>query len=119
MKAVERVLPNLKNKILSFSYRIPTNIVASADITLNLSQSVQMEELREFLNKKSSCSPYVRINTGSLTSLDYKQEEMSAVLDMQWLKVNANTVKVVLWYDNEWGYGARVLDLAKKLYKIC
>ncbi|MDC0206566.1 aldehyde dehydrogenase [Nitrospinae bacterium] len=119
MRAVERVLPNLKNKILSFSYRIPTNIVASADITLNLSQSVQKEELRDFLNKKSSCSPYVRTNTGSLTSLDYKQEEMSAVLDMQWLKVNANTVKMVLWYDNEWGYGARVLDLAKKLCKIC
>jgi glyceraldehyde 3-phosphate dehydrogenase len=119
MRAVERVLPSLKGKILSFSYRIPADIVASSDITLNLSRSVQEEELRAFLIKKCDNSLYVRVNTESLISLDYEQEEVSAVIDMQWLKGVGKTFKMILWYDNEWGYSARVLDLVKKLHETC
>ena len=63
-------------------------------------------------------SIYVRVNTESLVSLDYEKDESSAVIDMQWIKTIDNVVKIVLWYDNEWGYSARVLDLAKKLTRI-
>ena len=105
--------------MLSFSYRVPTDIVGSSDITLNLNRKIQEEELKVFLEKKCSNSPYVRANMESLISLDYEQEEASAVLDMQWLKGIGKTVKVVLWYDNEWGYSARVLDLVKKLHETC
>jgi glyceraldehyde 3-phosphate dehydrogenase len=118
MSATERVLPQLRDKILSFSYRIPTNIVASSDITLNVSRNLIEQELHDYLIDKCRCSPFVKANTESLVSLDYEQEEASAVLDMQWLKVKGNTVKVILWYDNEWGYSARVLDLVKKLGTI-
>lgn len=118
MTAVERVLPDLTGKILSFSYRIPTGIVASSDITLNLSREIQQEELKGFLERKCNNSRYVKVNTESLVSLDYEQEESSAVLDMQWVNVCGNTVKIILWYDNEWGYSARVLDLAKKISEI-
>jgi glyceraldehyde 3-phosphate dehydrogenase len=45
--------------------------------------------------------------------------EESAAIDMQWLKALDKTIKIVLWYDNEWGYSARVLDLAKKLSEMC
>ena len=119
MRAVERILPSLKGKIISFSYRVPTDIIASSDITLNLKRVVQEEELREFFIKKCHNSPYVKTNTDSLISLDYIQEEASAVLDMQWLKGIGKTIKIVLWYDNEWGYSARVLDLVKKLHETC
>jgi glyceraldehyde 3-phosphate dehydrogenase len=115
MSAIERVLPQLQGKILSFSYRIPTDIVASSDITLNLRGKVSEEELRDFLTEQCRESRYVKANTKSLVSLDYEQEEASAILDMQWLKVAGNTVKIILWYDNEWGYSARVLDLVQKL----
>jgi glyceraldehyde 3-phosphate dehydrogenase len=118
MSATEQVLPQLQGKILSFSYRIPTNIVASSDITLNLSKNVTEAELQEFLTTQCHNNPYVKINTESLVSLDYEQEEASAILDMQWVKVKGKTVKVVLWYDNEWGYSARVLDLVNKLSTI-
>jgi|APSaa5957512535_1039671.scaffolds.fasta_scaffold77021_2 glyceraldehyde 3-phosphate dehydrogenase len=118
MTAVEKVLPQLKGKILSFSYRIPTDIVATSDITINLQCDVTTNEVIDFLQEKCDQSIYVRVNTESLVSLDYEKDESSAVIDMQWIKTIDNVVKIVLWYDNEWGYSARVLDLAKKLTRI-
>jgi len=119
MTATERVLPYLSGRILSFSYRIPTDIVASSDITLNLKQKVSEDEVRAYLTKKCDDSKYVTLNNESLVSLDYEQMEESAAIDMQWLKALDKTIKIVLWYDNEWGYSARVLDLAKKLSEMC
>jgi len=118
MTAVEKVLPDLTGKILSFSYRIPTDIVSSSDITLNLIKEVNELDLLNFLKEKCKESKYVRINEESLVSQDYEQEEVSAVIDAQWLKALGKTIKIVLWYDNEWGYSARVLDLARKLNSL-
>ncbi len=118
MDAVEKVLPQLKGKIISFSYRIPTDIVATSDITLNLQDNVSTDSILRFLEKKCSNSSYVKINTESLVSLDYEKEESSAIIDMQWVKTVGNVVKIVLWYDNEWGYSARVLDLVNKLADV-
>jgi len=118
MDAVEKVLPGLKGKVLSFSYRIPTDIVASSDITLFLQNEVSEESLISFITKKSQESSYVKLNDESLVSLDYEKEESSAVIDTQWIKVKDNVVKIVLWYDNEWGYSARVLDLVNKLIQV-
>ena len=115
MTAVEKVLPNLKGKVLSFSYRIPTDIVASSDITLNLGRDVSDGDLKDFFEKKCASSQYINMNYESLVSMDYEMQEVSGVIDAQWLKTNKNVVKVVLWYDNEWGYSSRVLDLANKL----
>ena len=118
MDAVEKVLPHLKGKILSFSYRIPTDIVASSDITLFLQEEVSSDSLMSFITKKCDDSLYVKLNDESLISLDYEKEESSAVIDAQWIKVTGNVVKIVLWYDNEWGYSARVLDLVSKLIDV-
>jgi glyceraldehyde 3-phosphate dehydrogenase len=115
MTAVEKVLPHLANKIISFSYRIPTDIVASSDITLNLDKVVTKNDVSNFLKEKCDKNKYVNTNTESLVSLDYEKEESSAIIDLQWIKAIDNVVKIVLWYDNEWGYSARVLDLAEKL----
>ena len=118
MTAVEKVIPKLKGKVLSFSYRIPTDIVASSDITLSLGKDVSESELRQFFENKCDSSRYVKMNYESLVSMDYEKEELSGVIDGQWLKTNKNVVKVVLWYDNEWGYSSRVLDLATKLLSL-
>ena len=118
MTAVEKVIPKLKGKVLSFSYRIPTDIVASSDITLSLGKDVSESELRQFFENKCDSSRYVKMNYESLVSMDYEKEELSGVIDGQWLKTNKNIVKVVLWYDNEWGYSSRVLDLATKLLSL-
>jgi len=115
VSAVEKVLPRLKDKLMSFSYRVPTDIVASSDITLNTSSHPTQEELKVFLESKINQSKYIRANYESLVSLDYEEEEVSAVLDMQWLQVGNGMMKLVLWYDNEWGYSARTLDLTEAL----
>tara|TARA_B100000795_G_scaffold267233_1_gene251678 strand:- start:5190 stop:6224 length:1035 start_codon:yes stop_codon:yes gene_type:complete len=115
MSATEVVLPHLKNKIMSFSYRVPTSIVASSDITLNLSKEISKEELKDFLVERSQKSPYVNYNYESLTSVDYEKNQDSATIDLQWLEVNGKTVKIVLWYDNEWGYSSRVIDLFQRM----
>ena len=115
MSATEVVLPNLKDKIMSFSYRVPTSIVATSDITLNLIDEAPREDIEKFLIEKSKNSSYVNCNYESLTSVDYEQNQDSATIDLQWLEVNKKTVKVVLWYDNEWGYSSRVIDLFQKI----
>jgi glyceraldehyde 3-phosphate dehydrogenase len=115
MTATEKVLPKLKGKIMSFSYRIPTSIVATSDITVKTKRVPSNEELRKFLEGKITNSPYVRGNYESLVSVDYERESVSAIVDMQWLKVENGLIKIVLWYDNEWGYSSRALDLLSHL----
>ena len=115
MDAVEKVIPELKGKVMSFSYRIPTCIVASSDLTIRVKKEVSREDLIKFLNAKIDDSPYVLSNTESLTSVDYEGCSESAIVDMQWLQVKGDLIKVVLWYDNEYGYSSRVLDLATTL----
>ncbi len=118
VSAVEKVLPHLKDKLMSFSYRVPTDIVASSDITLNTSSHPTLKELKVFLESKIIQSNYIKANYESLVSLDYEEEEASATLDMQWLQVRNGMMKLVLWYDNEWGYSARTLDLTEALLSL-
>lgn len=115
MTAVEKVIPALKGKVMSFSYRIPTGIVASSDLTIRVKKRICQEELVAFISKKINESPYVSANFESLISHDYEANDSSAIVDMQWLKVQGDMIKIVLWYDNEFGYSSRVLDLAAKL----
>ena len=118
MAAVEKVVPELKGKVMSFSYRIPTGIVASSDLTVQVKRAVCQDEIIKFLKAKIDESPYVTANTESLISHDYEGRTESAIVDLQWVKVRDNMIKVVLWYDNEYGYSSRVLDLAAALLKL-
>ena len=117
LSAVESVVPNIKNKMLSFSYRVPTNVVSSSDLTLNLKKEISLNEFNNFLVDQSKKSKYVSLNYESLVSQDYKSNESSAIIDMQWNQKVGNTFKIVLWYDNEWGYSSRVIDLVEFLSK--
>ncbi|NMC47854.1 MAG: aldehyde dehydrogenase [Desulfovibrio sp.] len=113
--AVEKILPGIKGKLHSFSYRIPTDVVASSDIVIWTQDVPSPEEFRRFLDERLARSPYVRANTESLVSQDYEREEASAIIDMQWTGMVNGTMKLILWYDNEWGYSCRVLDLARRI----
>ena len=102
MNVIEKIIPNLKNKILSFSYRTPTDIVSSCDITLQIKKNTNQESLISYLRNKVKDSKYVIINEESLVSFDYIKNPYSAILDLQWIKVSNEIIKIVLWYDNEW-----------------
>ena len=112
--AILKVCPQFESKLDAISYRIPTPVVTSADLTLTLKQDLDIDELSESLEKLASDNPYLSLNEESLVSVDYKGNPSSAIIDIQWLRVlNNRTVKIVLWYDNEWGYCRRVVDLIK------
>lgn len=102
--------------IISFSYRTPTAIVGSADITLNLSRPTTKEEvIRLFtdLERQQKWKIYHN-NIEPLVSLDFLGSPYSAIIDHRWTEiVNGKLLKLVLWYDNEWGYANRVCDIAK------
>ncbi|KAG2738257.1 glyceraldehyde-3-phosphate dehydrogenase [Suillus brevipes Sb2] len=123
MGATCKVVDNISEDIIgSFSYRTPTAIVGSADITLNLSRSTTKDDvIKIFENvENTQVIDVIHNNFEPLVSLDFKKSEFSAIVDHRWTDIIAGDVlKIVLWYDNEWGYSTRVVDqvdfIAKKL----
>ena len=116
--AAEHVFPGLSKKIQSFSYRTPTKIVSSAVLTLLLSDSVSKKQLRDAFSEYQKKQKYDVIHNSNqpLTSLDYSGESYSTIIDQRWTKVlNGRHIKIVYWYDNEWGYSSRVIDLINKI----
>lgn len=114
VKATEKVLPQIAGKLASFSYRVPTDIVSSSDVTIIPEKEISEEALTAFIERKIAESDYVSGNKESLISLDYKKTNSSGVVDLQWLKMHNGVIKVIMWYDNEWGYCSRALDLVEK-----
>ena len=112
--AVLKVLPDLRNKIDAISFRTPTTIVSSSDMTITCKEGINAEEVQRFFKQKAKDNNYMAYNEESLVSVDYKQTEHSSIVDGQWVRVlDGNVLKLVVWYDNEWGYSARALDVAR------
>lgn len=116
-----KVLDFLKGKFLSLSFRVPTAIVSSADVSVKLNKKVITEEIIELFKKKEA-EQKLKIfynNFEPLVSVDFVGSEYSAVIDHRWTMVNdSNYIKMILWYDNEWGYSNRVVDLIKHIEKL-
>ena len=113
IKATYEVLPNLKNKFLANSYRIPTSIVSSADVVLELKKEPSKEKLIRFINNYKP--KIISLNKEALISSDFIKTEFSASLDLRFLNKLDKYLKFTLWYDNEWGYSSKVIDLIKKI----
>jgi glyceraldehyde 3-phosphate dehydrogenase len=114
VQATCRVLEDVTEEMIgSFSYRTPTAIVGSADITLVTERQVDRCQLRELFCEYEKAQRWnvVHSNVEPLVSLDFKRSDYSAVVDARWTDVIGDgMVKLVLWYDNEWGYASRVVD---------
>ena len=101
-------------KFLSFSYRVPTMIVGSADASIKLKSNTTTEHVKNLFISKAKNQKYkvFHNNKKNLISSDFIGSDYSAIVDHRWLMINdENYLKIVLWYDNEWGYSARVVDL--------
>ncbi|MGB8273664.1 MAG: glyceraldehyde 3-phosphate dehydrogenase NAD-binding domain-containing protein [Alphaproteobacteria bacterium] len=108
------ILPAIAKRLGGFSFRTPTHIVSCADLTLRLRCDTTGENLGRFLADAFEGSPYVGLNRESLVGVDYVGSPLSATIDMQWVQVvGRRMAKLVLWYDNEWGYSSRVMDMAR------
>ncbi|MEF9953251.1 MAG: type I glyceraldehyde-3-phosphate dehydrogenase [Clostridium sp.] len=113
-KAVGKVLPNLQGKLNGFALRIPTPTVSVTDIVFEVKKSTTKEEVNAAL-KAAAEGPLKGIlgfSEEPLVSIDYRGDERSSIIDgLSTMVQGGNMVKVIGWYDNEWGYSCRVVDL--------
>ena len=120
--ATTQVLSRIKEESIgSFSYRTPTAIVGSADLTLNLAKDVSIDDVNNILNEFRNSQKWdiLQIMEDPLVSLDFVNNRHSAVVDSRWTSVvGGNLLKMVLWYDNEAGYSMRVLDQIKHVASL-
>jgi len=114
-RAVSQVLPELEGKIDGFAVRVPTPTVSMVDLTAELEQKVTVEEVNEAFRRAAAgpMAGILGISTEPLVSVDYRQDPRSSIVDaLSTMLVGDSMIKVISWYDNEWGYACRVLDLA-------
>lgn len=114
-KAVALVLPELKGKLNGFSVRVPVATVSMVDVVFEVGKSTTAEEVNKILKEASegSLKGILGYSDEPLVSSDYIADPRSSIVDGLSTMVIDNMVKIVTWYDNEWGYSERVVDLAK------
>jgi len=117
-KAISLAIPELKGKLDGFSMRVPTPNVSVVDLVVFVEKATSVEEVNAAL-KAAASGPMKGIlgyTEEQLVSADFKGDEHSSIVDAPMTRVIAgNCVKVISWYDNEWGYSCRVRDLIKFL----
>jgi glyceraldehyde 3-phosphate dehydrogenase len=118
-KALKLVIPDLAGKLDGFAMRVPTPNVSVVDLVVFVEKKTTKEEVNAALKKASESGPlkgYLGYEEQELVSADFKGDSRSSIVDAPMtLVVGGNCVKVISWYDNEWGYSSRVRDLINYL----
>ncbi|MEO8724482.1 MAG: type I glyceraldehyde-3-phosphate dehydrogenase [Acidobacteriaceae bacterium] len=116
-KALKLVIPELSGKLDGFAIRVPTPNVSLVDLTAFVEQQTTVEEVNQALKAASESGPmkgYLGYTTEDLVSSDFKGDSRSSIVDSKLtLVVAGHCVKVISWYDNEWGYSCRIRDFIK------
>src|SRR5215472_7219003 len=120
-KALHLVIPELKGKLDGFAMRVPTPNVSVVDLVAFVEKPTNAEEVNAAMKAASesgSLKGYLGYETGELVSMDFRGDDRSSIVDAPMTRVvGGNCVKVISWYDNEWGYSCRVRDLIHYLAK--
>jgi glyceraldehyde 3-phosphate dehydrogenase len=120
-KAVALVLPELKGKLTGLSMRVPTPTVSVVDLVADLEKNVTVDEVNAALRRaaENELKGILEYCEEPLVSIDFKGNPHSSILDaLSTMVIGDNMVKVISWYDNEWGYSNRVVDLIKYMASI-
>jgi glyceraldehyde 3-phosphate dehydrogenase len=115
-KAVALVIPELKGKFDGISVRVPTPNVSLVDVVINLERETSTEEVNQVLKDAANeeLKGILAFSEEPLVSIDFRGNPNSSIVDAENTKViGGTTVKILSWYDNEWGYSCRVRDLVK------
>lgn len=115
-KAVALVLPELKGKFDGISVRVPTPNVSVVDVVIELEKDATTEEVNKALSDAANgeLKGILGFETAPLVSMDFRGNSNSSIVDAEYTKViGGNLLKILSWYDNEWGYSCRVRDLIK------
>ena len=114
--AVGLVLPELNGKLDGYAMRVPTMNVSVVDLTFTASQETSVEQVNEVVKLAAQDSAVMDYSDRPLVSVDYNHNPASSVFDATMTRVNqGKLVKVLAWYDNEWGFANRMLDTAKAI----
>jgi len=120
-KAVTKVIPSLQGKLTGMAFRVPTIDVSVVDLTCRLAKATTYEEICAEVKKRAEgdMKGFLGYSDEPLVSTDYQGNFISSIFDADaGIMLNPNFVKLVAWYDNEWGYSARVVDLMKHVAAV-
>lgn len=115
-KALGLVLPHLNGKLHGMALRVPTPDVSLVDLVVDVEKAVTVEEVNQVFKNaaENEMKGIIKYSEEPLVSIDYSTTEYSAIIDgLSTIVMDDHKVKILAWYDNEWGYSARVVDLTK------
>jgi glyceraldehyde 3-phosphate dehydrogenase len=115
-KSIGKMIPELNGKMDGISIRVPTPVVSVLDLVVDVEKSTTKEEVNEAFKKAAADKNFkgiLRVEEEPLVSSDFKGDSHSSIVDLEETMVNGNMVKVLAWYDNEWGYSSRLAEFAE------
>ncbi|MCA1771917.1 MAG: type I glyceraldehyde-3-phosphate dehydrogenase [Halomonas sp.] len=113
--AVGKVLPELEGKFDGLAVRVPVINVSLVDLTFTAGRDTSAEEINAVVEKAAVNSPVMAVNAQPLVSIDFNHDANSSTFDTNHTRVNGRLVKIMAWYDNEWGFSNRMLDTAEAM----
>jgi glyceraldehyde 3-phosphate dehydrogenase len=119
-KAIGLVIPELKGKLDGFAIRVPTPNVSIVDLTASLKKEATAEDINKAMKAASEgrMKGILDYTSDDVVSIDFNHYPASSTLDSKLTKViGGNFAKVIAWYDNEWGYSCRIVDLIELMVK--
>ena len=117
-KALGEVLPNLKGKLDGSAIRVPTPNVSAVDLTFQASKDVTVADVNEVVREAAAgrMGMVLAYDPEPKVSIDFNHTTASSIFAPEQTKVvGGRTVRVLAWYDNEWGFSARMLDMARRM----
>ena len=114
--AIGKVIPELEGKLDGLAVRVPTINVSLVDFGFIASRETTVDEVNEAIKTAAEKNPVLGYNTEKLVSIDFNHNALSSVFDGNHTRVSGRLVKVMAWYDNEWGFSNRMLDTARSWF---
>jgi glyceraldehyde 3-phosphate dehydrogenase len=116
-RAVVQVIPELAGRLDGFALRVPTPTVSVVDFTCEVEEDVTVESVNDAFEEaaQGQLNGILGCSTEELVSMDFKGDSRSSIVDLPSTQVSGKLVKVLSWYDNEWGYACRIADLTARV----
>jgi len=118
---VGKVIPELDGKLTGMAFRVPTADVSVVDLTVKTNSATSLEEIKDAMKKAAneSMSGVLGYTDEAVVSQDFVSEERTSVFDADAsIELNSNFFKLISWYDNEFGYSNKMVDLAQRINNL-